>query len=447
MSSLLKLLGSTSFAQILLIAISPILTRLYSPNIFGEFLIITSWAYIINSVSLGRMDVAILTSKSNREMKFPFSLGLLFIFITVTISTIVITIIYNFYDIGMYYFIIPITVFSLASYQLLISLLLARQNLNIVARNKITQSLSLGFNQIIGGAIYPSSYTLGIAQSISLLFTSFFTRSIWASYITRIKSKRLLRKYTNYIVYDNISNLFQVISNNLPPILITYILGGYIGGLYYLAYRILIIPVSIFSVSISQFISSTFRSEQTNLSRWQSKNNSLLQIMLLIFCVPFILISTYTSSIFPQIFGSNWIETGKLVQSFAAWIFLKLIYDSFIIILSLQEKSKIKMCIDIFLFSSTLMSILTLWKLQLTGIDFLIYYSSINTILIFIIFCILNYFASFQFIKNSFFALLCILSITYYTFIESISITVILIIGLLVSSMFIYKMKKKIISK
>ena len=79
MLSLLKLLGSTSFAQILLIAISPILTRLYSPNIFGEFLIVTSWAYIINSLTLGRMDVVVLTSKTDKEAKNPFSLGIFFI--------------------------------------------------------------------------------------------------------------------------------------------------------------------------------------------------------------------------------------------------------------------------------------------------------------------------------------------------------------------------------
>ena len=90
MLSLLTLLGSTIFAQILLIAISPILTRLYSPNIFGEFLIVTSWAYIINSLTLGRMDVVVLTSKTDKEAKNPFSLGIFFISIITLVSIIII---------------------------------------------------------------------------------------------------------------------------------------------------------------------------------------------------------------------------------------------------------------------------------------------------------------------------------------------------------------------
>ena len=117
MLSLLKLLGSTSFAQILLIAISPILTRIYTPDVFGEFLIISSWSYIINAFALGRMDIAILTSKSNQEIIPPFNLGLLFLLCVTLLSIVTITTTYTFFNINSFYFLIPIAVFSSSIYQ------------------------------------------------------------------------------------------------------------------------------------------------------------------------------------------------------------------------------------------------------------------------------------------------------------------------------------------
>ena len=443
MLSLLKLLGSTSFAQILLIAISPILTRLYSPNIFGEFLIVTSWAYIINSLTLGRMDVVVLTSKTDKEAKNPFSLGIFFISIITLVSIIIISIINFIYKTPNFYLLIPLTVFSLSSYQLLISLFLFKQNFNLVSSNKIKQSFTLCFSQLLGGWIQPSIYTLGIAQSFSLLLTSILTIPAWKSYVNKINPLKLISKYRNYIIYDNLSNFFQVISNNLPPILITYILGGHIGGLYYMAYRILVVPISIFSVSISQFIGASFREGQNNIDTWTKKNNQALQLLILVFCIPFLLVSTYTENLFPLIFGTDWIATGTLIQSFSTWIFLRLIYDSFIIILSLKQKSKIKICIDLFLFTYTLASIFILWKININGLNFLIYLSYLNTILFFIVLFILNYYAGFQYMQNTLLVLVCTLGIALYPLYDTLALTLTLLFGFSITIAILYKIKQR----
>lgn len=443
MLSLLKLLGSTSFAQILLIAISPILTRIYTPDIFGEFLIITSWSYIINAFALGRMDIAILTSKSDQEIIPPFNLGILFILLVTLTSTMTIGVAYTIFNINAFYFLIPVAVLSSASYQLLIALLLAKQNLNLVAKNKVKQSMTLASGQLLGGMISPTTYSLSLAQAISFLLTSIFTIAIWKSYLRKINPFPLLHKYKNYIVYDNISNFFQVVSNNLPPILITYILGGYIGGLYYMAYRVLITPVSIFSVSISQYIGSGFRQGQHNLVLWNQKNSYLLQMMLLIFCIPFILISTYIEPIFPIVFGTDWNDTSVLIQSFTSWIFLRLIYDSFVITLSLKQKSKIKMCMDVFIFIVTLVNILTLWQMDFNGVEFLKYFSYIHTIAFLVIFCALNYFSNFQFVKNSLLAIVCTLGIIFYPLISSTAISMLLIMFFLFLVTIFYKTRKR----
>ena len=303
--------------------------------------------------------------------------------------------------------------------------------------------MTLAIGQLSIGTISPTTYSLSLAQAISFFITSLFTISIWKPYLHKINPFPLFQKYKNYIIYDNISNFFQVISNNLPPILITYILGGYIGGLYYMAYRVLITPVSIFSVSISQYIGSSFHNGQQDLNIWNNKNNYLLQMMLFVFSVPFILISNYIEPIFPIVFGPDWNDTSALIQCFTCWIFLRLIYDRFTITLSLKQKSKIKMYMDIFIFVFTLTNILTLWKMGFNGIDFLKYFSYVHTIGFLIIFCALNYFSNFEFTKNSLLAIICTLSIIFYPSVSSTYISILLIIIFLGFIAIFYKTRKR----
>lgn len=444
MRSLAKLLGSTIFAQMLIMAVSPILTRLYSPEIFGTFSLLVSWVYIANSVALARMDVAILATKTEDEIKIPFSMGVFFAFSISCIASILIYFLYFFKIIDTFYFLIPFMVFSLALYQLILSLFLRKGCINFVANNKVRQSAMLCGGQIFLGVVYPSVLALALAQLLSFLVTITLVFNFWKNYIFKINPIEKVKDFKNFIVFDTFSNLLQVVSNNLPAIVITYLLGEYIGGLFYMSYRVLITPVSIFSVSISQMISSDFVKYIDLKKIWLERNNLFIIAIMLLFTIPFMLVGAYIEALFPIVFGKSWIEAGLIIKYFLCWIYLRLIYDAFIINLSLFGKSKIKMILDFFVFIVIVSTMAVLWLRGFHGIDFIEYLAYSNALTLLLAFFVLNFYAGFKAILNFVVACLCCIFIYFYAYIENIYISMLLFLALLPMSLILYSKYKKI---
>ena len=65
--NVITLMTGTAFAQALPIAVSPILTRLYSPAEFGVFAMYLAVASILGVLVTGRYELAILIPKQDRD--------------------------------------------------------------------------------------------------------------------------------------------------------------------------------------------------------------------------------------------------------------------------------------------------------------------------------------------------------------------------------------------
>ena len=116
--NVLTLLTGTTVAQAIPVAISPILTRIYTPEDFGLFAIFIAMTAIFGSIVNARYDLAIMLPKKNEDAINLFALGFL---ITTIISSFffVLVIIFNqnlvHYlgnkEIGIWLYFLPITIF------------------------------------------------------------------------------------------------------------------------------------------------------------------------------------------------------------------------------------------------------------------------------------------------------------------------------------------------
>ena len=66
-TDVLKLVTGTTFAQIIAVLASPLLTRLYGPEAFGFFALFTSITSIIGVVACMRYEMAIMLPKTDEE--------------------------------------------------------------------------------------------------------------------------------------------------------------------------------------------------------------------------------------------------------------------------------------------------------------------------------------------------------------------------------------------
>ena len=80
------LVGATVWAQIINVACSPFLTRLFTPEDFGLFAMFTSIVSIIGVVATGRLELALVIPKTNGKARtlFKIALRILIAFVIIT---------------------------------------------------------------------------------------------------------------------------------------------------------------------------------------------------------------------------------------------------------------------------------------------------------------------------------------------------------------------------
>lgn len=350
--------GST-IGQLTVVLASPILSRIYEPKFFGFFSTYAAFVYLANSLSSLRLDFSILSAdKEDEKGILYFSSVILFIFTIITTIAVVGVSFTSFYQ--DYFYAIPFGILTGGLFNILNNYLLKKNFYEKMAIYKTLQSLLGVIFQVILGLIGFHLIGLVAGQIMGLLLAIFGMSIIVYKTIKKNDSIKpwhyYSNKYKNFIIHDSIGSFFSVASNHTPVILFSTLLGYYFGGLYYMAYRVLIFPLSVVSNSFSQYISSKY-------FLWSSSGDfekilgDILITMFLISFIPICSFLIYSELAFKLIFGSAWIDSGIIAGLCVGWMALKFIYDigqnSFV----LTGNQKFNMSFQVFIFAIRFLSI------------------------------------------------------------------------------------------
>ncbi|MEK6265288.1 MAG: oligosaccharide flippase family protein [Clostridium sp.] len=381
------MIGGTSIAQLVIILASPILARVFTPEDFGSFAILTTVVYILTALSCLRLDVAILSSRSDLELSWLFKKSLTILVTMIMFITLILFAFY--YLIGSYLEIlifIPLMVFLSGFFNILNNLTLRLQNTHLNAKSKIMQSgggalsqLILGF-QGLGFKGMVLGQILGFVYSITYLTKKNFLHFKNIFFVSN-KSYKII-DYKKYIIYDSIGAVFSVVANHIPTLLISLLLGKSFGGSYYMAYRVLMLPVAVISISISQFIGSKY-------TEWKSKGVYHKNLSKILYClsvlvfIPSFLLIDFLPDIFSYVLGGQWVLAGEIAAISIIWIAVKFIFESLVITFSLDNGQKIGLLFQAFLTLVRVSAIFIGWRL---GLD---------SFIIMKIFCIISFLSYF----------------------------------------------------
>lgn len=369
MKSFLYLIGGTSLAQLITIAASPLLSRIFSPTDFGTFAILTTVVYFLTAFSCLRLDFALLSSENFTELKWLLRKSL---DILLVISLFIVFSVAVFYFFQKQYLeiliFIPIMVFFSGLFNILNNLTLKLQLTNINAKSKVLQSGGGVLSQLILGLYQLGFKGMAIGQILGFIYsvTYLFQKNInFFKEIFKLNNTNYkISTYKRYILYDSVGAGFSVIANHLPTLFISAILGANFGGSYYMAYRVLMLPISVISISISQFISSKYFEWKIN-GVYHDNLKKILNFMSILVFIPSFLAIFILPDLFSYILGSNWALAGRIAAICIIWIAIKFIFDSLIITLSLDKGQKIALIFQIFLTFIRILSLWVGWKLNL----------------------------------------------------------------------------------
>ena len=323
-------------AQTISFAVGFLITRLYLPEQIGVYSLFISIVTILTMVSTGRYDVAIVVEEDEDKIKSLWSLSL---FISIVFNCVLILILYFFNDpilsyckidgLGKWLLLIPVTVF-LGSIIKTTQFFFNRyanysemKNSDII-KSSTNSAFSVGlgwFNFLNGGLI--------IASIIGHLFSAtFLILKLPATFWDGLKrvSLQSMRavavKYKSYLTSYSLSGLLNALVSNGTPLFIIYFFSEKIAGYYFMAEKVISIPLALIVASISR----VFYQKASELYREDKKEFLRLiyniQKKMVLFLLPFLIILSVVAPYFFKLFGEGWEYAGEMVKYFAILVFL-----------------------------------------------------------------------------------------------------------------------------
>ena len=328
----------TTLAQAIPIIISPILTRIYTPEDFGLLALFLSITNIIGSIANGRYELAIMLPKKNDDAINTAALGFC---ISTILSVVILIIVYLFNDfftsligneeIGFWIYFVPVTVFSLGLWNVLNYYNNRKKNYKDLRNSHIIKSIVLASTNLIVGFLKNGATGLISGEILSRLsantrlLKNILSDKVLISKITKRKMLNMAKRYKNFPMISLPSSFTYQLYTNLFSMLLSSLYSVTLLGHYYMAQRVLGLPSSLLGVSIGQvfYESAVKEKEKTGKARVVFKNTikKLFFIALPFFAILFFVVE----DLFALVFGESWRVAGTYSQILIPVFFVRLI--------------------------------------------------------------------------------------------------------------------------
>ena len=366
----IKIMSSSSLAQLTVICITPLLTQFFSPEEFGIYAFYISVCTILGSIANGKFDIAIMLPKKNIDSVNIFILSIL---ISFTFSVLILIVLYLFKNLIFrneyvvfvkLYYVFPITIFFIGLNSSILSFFNRQTAYNEIAKNNVIKSTTNSFSSLFLG-IKKIATGMIIGNLISLTVTLLVNFSYIKNKINKRDIKRTLIisnfiKYIDFIRFSTISNFFNSVSSFGITTIIILFFGPKVAGLYFLAEKIFAVPISILTSSISQVYfekaSRLFYRDKFELLQLTLKiQKNIFKILF-----PSLLFLCLLGEILLNILGEEWSKAGAILKFISVYILFKNIYSPISHIGDILNKQKQLLLFNFSIFSFQVISFVAL---------------------------------------------------------------------------------------
>ena len=336
--NVLTLMTGTTIAQAIPIAISPILTRIYTPEDFGLFALYISIVSFIAIVITARYEMAIVLPKSDKEAINIVALSIIITFILVLITSICLIVfkneilnILNAKSLGNLIFLIPISLLMAGLMQTFNYWSNRKEYFSTMSNSQIAQSVSVGIMQpVLGYFNFNSGLIIGniIGRILSayILIDKFLKND--KEKLKHINKKNIIvvmQKYKDFPLVNSLHAFSDIIRTSGSVMLISSFFGSSVLGFYALSLRALQVPIGIIGSALGQVLYKKFTSiynENENLYPYVKKVVfKLFLIATPIFGTLFLI----APELFAFVFGEKWRVAGEYSQILIPYLFMNFI--------------------------------------------------------------------------------------------------------------------------
>lgn len=363
-----KLASASSVAAIISVAITPIITRLFTADAFGAAAIFVSTAAIIGIIACLRFELAILLPKEDDEAASILKLCLM-VTLGITLLTAVGLVGYNLIanetPIPSAYWLLPIAVLLQGLNAALIrwnarARRFGRNSIARVSETATAHGLQAGAGfagQTSPGPLIAGHIVGRFCSLLVLLKTNLRNiLSQWESH--KFPLRGLIQRYKKFPLVDSISALTNTTSTHLPPLLLGLFFSPAAAGFYALGYRLIQLPMLTFGNAIAQVFFQRF-AESTNPHQRTRLTLEVFERLVIIGLLPMITLGLLGEEAFRLVFGSEWAEAGVYAEILSLWGFFWLICSPLSNVFTALERQEVAFKINLLIFGSRILSLLT----------------------------------------------------------------------------------------
>lgn len=348
----LMFFSGTLLAQVITIALSPVLTRIYKPEDFGVYGVYVSIVSLLIAFVTGRYEYAINSTKNDEDaisifkivnyLSF-FSSGFIFAVVVLLGDTLTELFKLN-VDKSLLYF-IPLTLLLMGLLQGSVYYLNRHKKIGILSKSKILQSISNGTFSIVAGVMNFGTIGLIVANIVGLFASQLYqrVRGIKGNKfeVDRERMKKNLKKYKQYPIFNAPSSFFDNLSIQAPVFILLKFFSESVVGFYSLTVRVIGMPLGLISTSISQVFMSQVSELHRNNKSYKHIIIKLAKYLALIGLIPLIILSIWGPTLFARVFGDNWYEAGEYARILTIGYYFKFVVSPLSIVFFINQKVKL----------------------------------------------------------------------------------------------------------
>ena len=340
--NVLTLVTGTALAQAIPLALSPILTRIYSPSDFGILATYMSLVALGAVVTSLRYDQAIIIPERDEDSA---NVTVLAILISLVTSIILLLVVIFFREtissllledpeeratLAKWFFFVPLSVFLMGLFNAISFWLNRKKVFRAMATSKVVYTSGMSAFQIAVGLIKKSPVGLLIGFIFGRLFSVLYLlhkinkdRNPAFSQISRTQMLHLLKRYKRFPYFSLPGSFLNVASNQLPILIIGKYFGGVILGNYSLMERVLNAPISLLGRSVLDVFKQKASEDYIKYGNCKKIYLKTFKTLVALSILPTIVLFTLSPLIFGFVFGKEWVIAGEFAQILSILFFFR----------------------------------------------------------------------------------------------------------------------------
>ena len=329
----LVLMSTSTLAQLITIAASPILSRLYTPTEMGIYTVFTSFVAGLCTITTGRYSLATVLPDDEKDARALVKLsrrisawvcligGLILLIGAGPISEAV-----RRPEMRFWLPFVGLTAWAYAQVEIYSYWCNRHRQYRLMGTNRINQASTTSGSQLVLGffGVGPAGMILPVffGQSAGAFTMWLKTRKeINAQPIGSMKE--MAKRYRKMPLLSMPTAILDAVRQQGTPVMISAMFSAAAVGQYGWAWRLLQTPAGLINYSLSQVfyksLATTPRGHMVKMVTQSILRSALIGV------VPFLAIYFLSPPLFPIIFGGQWAEAGRIGAALVPWLYVNFI--------------------------------------------------------------------------------------------------------------------------